>query len=750
MMRPHAILMLLCCLVLGAGTVHAQSETNSTDTSSTDTGSPITFESLPGGTWIYDPVHHTATGTNGAIVKGHGTVLTADVIWGSDDPKTFTADGHVSIQRADAIWTGEHMRYNFETGQMDAEIFRMGRTPVYAYGNGLHGNIVNATNQTYTTTNAYFTSDDIADPGLRIKAKRMVITPNKRIEAYDATVYMGKVPVFFFPYYTRNLGPMANNFNFTPGYRSGFGPFLLTGYRWFLNDQVDGLWRTDYRAKRGFGVGPDVFTHLGPWGEGAFKYYYLNDHDPGTNQITGQKLPHNRERVAFDYQVTPVTNLEVKTVVRYQGDPSIVHDFFENEYRQDPQPNTFFDVDKFWRNFSLDTYVQPQVNRFQDTVERLPEIRLTGYRQELGKTPIYYESESSAGYYKREFGVTTNSLSDLADYAGARADTFHQLTLPETLFGWLNFTPRAGGRFTYYGEESGPGAITNQTTRGVFNTGAEVSFKASRLWPEAQSAFLDVDGLRHIIEPSVNYVYVPHPGAVGTNEVPQYDSELPSLLVLPIEYPEYNSIDSIDSQNVIRWGMRNRLQTKRNGQVEDLVDWQMLLDWRLAPHAGQNTFGDLQSHLILRPRSWLTLESLVRYNINDNNFTLALHTLTLQPNDRWSWSISHFYARTDLSGSPTALGPGNNLIANNLYYRINENWGLHMGQHFEAQQGKLQEQYYTVYRDLRSWTGALSLRVLNNSSGSRDVAAVFTFSLKAMPKYNLGSDNVRPYGMLAD
>lgn len=35
------------------------------------------------------------------------------------------------------------------------------------------------------------------------------------------------------------------------------------------------------------------------------------------------------------------------------------------------------------------------------------------------------------------------------DYSAFRADTFHQLLLPKTFFGWLNVTPRAGGRLTY-------------------------------------------------------------------------------------------------------------------------------------------------------------------------------------------------------------------------------------------------------------------------------------------------------------
>lgn len=689
-------------------------------------------------------------GTNGIVVYHDivTVVMRADRIVGNTHSQIFDAYGNVRIQRGEETYTGPHIRYNFQTGQMDSDVFRSGQEPAFLSGHGLHGFIANSTNQIFTATNAFLTADNINDPAIRLRATRIIVVPNKKLTAENATLYFGDVPVFYFPYYTRNLGPDANNWNFTPGYQSGFGPFLLTGYRWYLNKELDGLLRLDYRERRGFAAGPDAYFHLGQWGEGFFQYYYADDHEPGTNAITGLNQPNHRQRLSFGYQVNPVTNLEVKAVARYQSDSGIVHDFFEGEYRQNPQPNTFFDIDKFWRNFSLDTYTQPQVNGFLETQERLPEVRLTGYKQEIGDLPFYYESESSAGYYRRRF-AETNGLTILPDYAGARADTFQQVTLPETFFGWLNVTPRVGGRMTYYGQTTGLGGTTDEKGRGVFNTGAEVSFKASRLWPSVQSDFFEVNGLRHIVEPSVDYVYVPRPNFTGTNEIPQYDYQLPSLVLLPNEFPQYNSIDSIDSQNVLRWGLRNRLQTKRNGQVVDLVDWQVWLDWRLQPNSGQTTFGYLQSDLIFRPRTWLTLESLTRYSINDGTLNLSFTTVTVQPSDRWSWSISHYYLRDDFSSSPTALGEGNNLFANNMYFRLNENWGLHMGQHYEASTGRLQEQYYTVYRDLRSWTAGITFRVLDNAYGSKDYAAVFTFSLKARPKYTLNSDTVSPYGFMS-
>ena len=44
-------------------------------------------------------------------------------------------------------------------------------------------------------------------------------------------------------------------------------------------------------------------------------------------------------------------------------------------------------------------------------VERLPDLKLTGLRQQLGPTPLYYESESSLGYFEREFAsLDTNQF----------------------------------------------------------------------------------------------------------------------------------------------------------------------------------------------------------------------------------------------------------------------------------------------------------------------------------------------------
>jgi hypothetical protein len=533
-----------------------------------------------------------------------------------------------------------------------------------------------------------------------------------------------------------------NHFNFLPGYRTSFGAYLLSSYHWYLNDELDTELHVDYRQRRGVGLGPDINYNYGKWGEGTFKFYYLHDEDPD-NDARGANIPADRERIYFSYLAQPLTNLSIRSMVRQQGDTNIVRTFFEREYRENPQPSTYVEANKFWDNFSLDAYVQPRVNDFLETVERLPDVRLTGYQQQLGATPLYYGSESSVGYYRRLF-AETNSMPTGIDYAAARADTYHQITLPYTFFSWLNVAPRVGGRFTYYSDASGPGATWDEESRGVFNTGAEVSFKASRIWPTVENRFFQVDGLRHILQPSFNYVYVPTPSATP-NQLPQFDYVLPSLRLLPIDFPDYNAIDSIDSENVLRLGLRNKLQTKRDGKVANLLNWDLYTDWRLDPRSDQTRFADVYSDLVLWPWSWLRLESLTRCDPEDKQLRMAFESVTLQPNNVWSWSFAYFYLRDYYSATdPTAWGQGNDNFSSTIFYRFDDNWGFRLTHRYDIRESRLTEQAYSIYRDLRSWTAALTLRLREDQSGEDDVTVAFVFSIKAFPRFGVGGDASTP------
>jgi LPS-assembly protein len=253
-----------------------------------------------------------------------------------------------------------------------------------------------------------------------------------------------------------------------------------------------------------------------------------------------------------------------------------------------------------------------------------------------------------------------------------------------------------------------------------------------------------MDGLRHVVEPTVSYVYTPRPDKTPA-ELPQFDTELPSSRLLPLVFPNYSQIDSIDSQNTIRMGVRNSLQTKREGRVTELLSWSAYTDWRLSPNPGQTTFPDFFSDIEFIPRNWLILTSQFRYDIYGKHWRESNNKITIAPNDVWSWSLGHRYLQDD----PLTYGLGNNAFYNTVYYRLNENWGFRTFHQFEGRNGVLQEQQYVIYRDLRSWTTAFVFRLRENtpfgtSNGSTDWTVALMLSLKAFPRYGLGSDKDQP------
>ena len=710
----------------------------------------------------YDLAKGTATGTNGIFVRYGDATMTADAASLDTKSGEVVGDGHVRIESGDQLWVGDHIRYNFKTHRMQSESFRTGKWPVFASGADLAGN---SSNKVYTADHAYITTDDTADPAFQIRASRVKIIPGKSVEMWNAVLFARGVPMFYLPYYQRNLGPRANNFMMSPGFRSSYGAFLMNTYTWYLGDKADamadGKIHLDYRSKRGVGLGPDANLHLGEWGQFGFKYYYLNDQEPNNaTNIFPQygKIPQNRQRLQFTWQATPATNLNLKALINYQSDPLLLRDFYPGDYGYNPQPSSFIEANKYWDNWSLDALTTPRVNSFFNQVERLPDVKLTGYRQQVFDTPVYYDSDSSFGYYRSFVSTATSNTNGLYSFfngyntnSAARADTYHQFTLPWTFFHWLNVTPRVGGRLTYYSNR------TNNTAaiyREVLNAGVGTSFKASQLWTGATNSLLEIDGLRHIIEPSANYVFVPNP-STPPGQLPQFDGEQASLPLLPVMFPDYNSIDSIDAQNVIRFGLRNSIQTMRDGQLDDLLSWNLLLDWRLNPGLvqgantnRQNKFNDLYSSIAFKPRSWITFESQTRSDLNVGQLNMAFEQLTFAPNDRWSWGVGYWYLRGGMWGNSSWTE--NKVVTSTVFVRVGDNWGARMTHNYNAVSGRLQEQFYTLYRDLRSLTGALTFRVANNTGSQPDYTIAFQLSLKASPSMGVGEDAVNRFRLVGE
>jgi hypothetical protein len=71
------------------------------------------------------------------------------------------------------------------------------------------------------------------------------------------------------------------------------------------------------------------------------------------------------------------------------------------------------------------------------------------------------------------------------------------------------------------------------------------------------------------------------------------------------------------------------------------------------------------------------------------------------------------------------------------YLRMNENWGFSVYEDYEFKTGLLNQQTYSLHRDLSSWVGAFGLNITNNGSGKSQISLVLSFTLKDLPRLGL-------------
>jgi lipopolysaccharide transport protein LptA len=170
--------------------------------------------------------YDTQTGNvvaDGHVVATRGTTtITADHLTGNLKTGDVQATGHVVLTEPGRTATGENLHYNYRTrvGEMSRAVAKYmpwtvtGQTITTAAGQGM-------------ALAASATPCNPAHPAFLVRAKRVVVVPNDHITAYNATLYVYGVPVFYVPAYTASLKPGAN--------RATSGPSL--GY-----DNFNGVW----------------------------------------------------------------------------------------------------------------------------------------------------------------------------------------------------------------------------------------------------------------------------------------------------------------------------------------------------------------------------------------------------------------------------------------------------------------------------------------------------------------------------
>ncbi len=426
-----------------------------------------------------------------------------------------------------------------------------------------------------------------------------------RIDARNVTLNVGGAGTIGLPRLTGSIERSAltdlryENLAGDNAIRTRWDLFVLTGTPEKEGTRAELL--VDGFIERGPALGLD-FSWSRPGVRGGLYAYSI--YDSGTDELSsGAEIDRDED---FRGVVTAENAWRVNEEwtlffeVSYISDEAFIDVFFDNEAETRREFTNSLYARRIRGNELLGLEVRGSVNDFipnEDLLqsqgyqtERLPELRYALVAQDLG--PLSYHAEATAGYVRfnfhepklREIGLDTNRrsqdafgltpddrISDRLDAIGldqgnvARFDTRHEVELPMSI-GALNFVPFASGRFTIYDDDfddfRGPSNSDEEDYRLWSSIGARLSTSFVRTDTTAQSDLFDLDGIRHIIEPSLTVWQ-------GASTVD------PSLL--PVYDP---TIESLADGTVVRVGARQTWQTKRGSVYGErgryTTDWIVL------------------------------------------------------------------------------------------------------------------------------------------------------------------------------
>ena len=518
------------------------------------------------------------------------------------------------------------------------------------------------------------------------KGDRTILMVNGFIKIHGLPLIW--LPVFWKPK-DENLGLL----NVTWGSTGDWGYYLSLAKRFTLNEypQVKVKLMTDIYEQRGVGFGGKVEI-ASEESKTEFFGYGIRDRDrfeKDDYDLYRLEVPKNR----YNFRLTNITHitprLDFRGVFDASSDPYFLRDFFTTRFNNDPQPATYAALEQQFDRFSAAVYMRFQVNDFYTTVEHLPGMRLDLPRQEIFDTGIYYQGDMAASNLRMkwvDFDTHPGArFTELDNYDSFRFDTTHFLYYPLKT-DYFNLVPRAGIRLTAYSHTSDTkvkeadlmtmikASQPQSNGRYVFQTydddggaklrfaaelGFELSTKIHNTWQNVRSSFFEFDGLRHIMQPYLNYTFISRP-TVNRDHLYFFDET-----------------DRLDEQNFLRLGLINRLQTRSGSGISEVLFMENFWDLHMKKKDGMSRLGNIGTLLRWKIFKGLSLHTQILMDIsgdgevpdtfrrgrNAGKTGLALKWLnqwifgiTYEPAPDWKFTFNYNYLKPYSSRGAYSMG----------------------------------------------------------------------------------------------
>ncbi|MEM7576543.1 MAG: hypothetical protein AAF328_03625 [Planctomycetota bacterium] len=480
------------------------------------------------------------------------------------------------------------------------------RVPLYLRAEVMRQNAA----RSFTAERATFTTSEFAQPHVALGASKVTVGQyetrdgrvGQSIDAQNITARVADVPVLWLPRFAAR-GTDTPIRNVRAGYNSNDGIKLETQWDAFgvlgreAPEGVDAELNLDYQGEHGPGIGLEVdYDRVDENGmSGELTGYVLLD-DKGEDEIARRRdLDQDGETrgvASWQHRQSLPNGLDVSAEAGYVSDETFLEEWFPSLAEQRKPFETSLYLNRRDGETQLTALVKTDVNHFLAqtptlestgyTVDRLPELGYRAIGTPLLDGRVTWYSENTASVLRPRFGddtpfdrgfsnaqslntfgiTNTTSFEQAADASGfpidtvLRADTRQEFAMALQV-GTLDVTPFVVGRVTAYDDGFDEFNGSDDQVRLWGQAGTRVSTELHRSYGGVQSPTLDLDGLRHVLEPNATLSFAG--SSIDENEaLPIFDED----------------IESLTRGGTFKLGLNQTFQTRRGGPGRQrTVDW---------------------------------------------------------------------------------------------------------------------------------------------------------------------------------
>lgn len=421
----------------------------------------------------YDELNNAIFAKGNVKVKYKDIVVTADEVHFNSKTSDISASGNISVTEKDSVVTGISVKLNLKSKVGVIEDIELLKKPWYFKGENIEKK---DEKNIYINSGFATTCSQKKHPHYKLVSKQIRVELDEKVESWHMLLYVGDIPVFYFPYFYRSLKSTMSPISIKPGYTTTEGFYLKGSYNYEFSESVYGSLLLDYLTNKGFGYGlRQSYRFKEPDYQGYLYTYYIEEKDTG----------RARWRIDWDHKNQITDKIFLTGRINYLSDQSITRDLYVDYYPVYLRElRSFLAVTQYSPDYTLIVSAEEQDSwndiekKFYKNLVYLPSIRFQSSSLKIPDTAFYYSIGAEfSNYYQRNITIPSNS------YFNMRLALTPSLSYSLLMFS--NNTLNASITFR--------GSWQNLPDYGFTNNGFNSSYSTSINWHSIWNEYWDSD-----------------------------------------------------------------------------------------------------------------------------------------------------------------------------------------------------------------------------------------------------------------